>query len=193
VETLEETADDIVAVLAGLQDQGKIRAFGNSLNATEDGSVSINKYGFRSIQVNINIFDQRAIDSGLLNLAGEMDVGVIARTPLSFGFLTNGCSGQDKFDKFDHRSKWSKEQLQRWDEGNNDFAGVFGKYEEQTRAQVALRYCLSLPGVSTVIPGMLKVSEVEENAAASDMGPLEAETMRRIAEIYSENEFYIQP
>jgi aryl-alcohol dehydrogenase-like predicted oxidoreductase len=41
----------------------------------------------------------------------------------------------------------------------------------------ALRFCLSHPAVSSVIPGMRTVRHAEANAALSDLGALPAETM----------------
>jgi aryl-alcohol dehydrogenase-like predicted oxidoreductase len=53
-------------------------------------------------------------------------------------------------------------------------------------AQMALRWILMHPAVTCTIPGARHVAQVEENAAASDMAPLSAETMKAIQEIYSQ-------
>lgn len=59
-----------------------------------------------------------------------------------------------------------------------------------TAAQLALRFCLSVPGVSTVIPGMMNVREVEENVIAGDLPLLNESERRDIEEIYANHEFY---
>jgi aryl-alcohol dehydrogenase-like predicted oxidoreductase len=43
--------------------------------------------------------------------------------------------------------------------------------------EMALRFILSNPDVSTVIPGMRKARNVDANTAASDAGPLPAEML----------------
>ena len=53
-------------------------------------------------------------------------------------------------------------------------------------ATFALRFCLSDPAVSTVIPGAKNPDQARQNAAAGDLGPLDAPTLGRLAEIYWE-------
>ena len=55
----------------------------------------------------------------------------------------------------------------------------------------ALRYCLSYPGISTVIPGMMTAAEVEENVKASELGPLPPKRVKEIERIYDDNEFFV--
>ena len=61
----------------------------------------------------------------------------------------------------------------------------------QTDTQAALRYCLSYPEISTVIPGMLRQAEVDENVAASGMGALDPGARKRIETIYQQHEFFL--
>jgi len=190
INVLEE-GDDIIAALNDLKDEGKIRAYGNSLNVTEDGKPCVEKYGFECIQVNLNMLDQRAVENGLLDLCKNENVGVVARTPLSFGFLTGACSGRDTFGENDHRNRWQHEQIKRWSAAINLFSEVLQKYSNQTPAQIALRFCLSHDGVSTVIPGMLNKKEVEENAGASEFGKLDREDIRIVAEIYRSQDIFL--
>jgi len=62
----------------------------------------------------------------------------------------------------------------------------------QSMAQVALRLCLSYPAISSTIPGMLRASEADENAAASDLGPLAAADLERIVKVYRNNDFFVR-
>jgi aryl-alcohol dehydrogenase-like predicted oxidoreductase len=183
--------DQILAVLHSLQTEGKIRTLGISVRSPDDGLVAVTRFGFQAIQVNFNLVDQRAAVNGLLTLCEKQDVGVIVRTPLCFGFLTGQYSAADPFDPFDHRSRWSPEQVQRWAEAYPLFSSVLIKREMQTQAQFALRFCLSYQSVSTAIPGMLTREHVEENVLASNLGGLSQNELLPIMKIYQENQFFL--
>jgi len=58
--------------------------------------------------------------------------------------------------------------------------------EGATMAQLALRWILMWPEVSTVIPGAKTPEQARANAAAADLPPLPEETMRRVEEVYRE-------
>lgn len=187
---------DVCDTLSVLQKEGKIRARGISLRAPEDGPSAIEKLGFQSIQVNFNMVDQRPIDSGdggdggLLDLCRSRNVGVIGRTPLCFGFLTGKYSASTGFHAQDHRSRWSPEQIDLW-------VGAFrlfresGSFDGQTDTQIALRFCLSYPEISTTIPGMLSEREVEENVDAGFAGALPDADRKQIETIYRKQRFYL--
>ena len=102
-----------------------------------------------------------------------------------------GAFGEDGFDATDHRSRWPAEQRRRWSEAQATFRRCLGDRSEQTPAQVALRFCLSYRGVTTVIPGMLTPAHVDENTRASDLGPLRAEDLRQIEELYASECFFV--
>ena len=184
--------DGILSALHALQHEGKIRAFGISVSSPEDGFVAVTELGFKSIQVNFNLVDQRALKNGLFDLCKKHHVGIIVRTPLCFGFLTGAYSPETKFDANDHRSRWSAEQITRWASAYEVFSSALNVDEEQTHAQIALRFCLSYQGVSTVIPGMLTQKEVEENVVASQLGPLVEMELLGIEKIHENNTFLIR-
>ncbi len=176
--------------LRTLQRQGKIRAFGVSLRTPDDGLTLVRDFGISCVQVNFNLVDQRALVHGLLDLCAKEGIGLIIRTPLCFGFLSGKYSADSAFGEEDHRSQWSREQLALWAGANRSFQNVLGS-ETGTEAQLALRFCLSFPGVSTVIPGMLMPQHVRENAMASHQGPLEISVLQRLAHVYQENRFFL--
>jgi aryl-alcohol dehydrogenase-like predicted oxidoreductase len=181
----------ILEVLEQLQREGKTRALGISLASPGDGSDSITKFGFKAIQVNFNLVDQRALDIGLFNLCAQRDVGVIVRTPLCFGFLTGAYSGDTQYDPNDHRKNWSSDQITRWAEAGELFSAVVGDGAGQTQAQMALRFCLSYDCLSTTIPGMRTVDHVEENLRASHMGSYAPHLLQAMEKVYQENTFFL--
>jgi aryl-alcohol dehydrogenase-like predicted oxidoreductase len=185
-----EKDDRILLLLDSLKKEGKIRAFGISVRSPDDGLIAIKKYGFKVLQVNFNMTDQRAIDNGLFALCEKQGVGIINRTPLCFGFLTGKYSGSEDFHSFDHRAKWAPEQIKQWAGAYKLFSDVPKKNEKQSQAQIALRYCLSYPCISTVIPGMLTRQHVEENILASEFGPVSRERRLMFEAICRNNTFF---
>ena len=131
------------------------------------------------------MLDWRAVDFGLLDEASAHDIGIIARTPLAFGFLTGQFNKQTVFAAADHRSRWSREKLTAWlDAADAIFSALDLPPNHQGRAETALRFCISFDAVATVIPGMLSPVEVLANAAAGEKGPLDPGLMSRIECIY---------
>jgi len=173
-----------------LKKEGKIRSLGISVRSPEEALVAINKFGFEVVQVNFNMVDQRAVDCGVMDLCKKESVGLIVRTPLCFGFLTGHFSADTDFDGHDHRKNWSTQQKECWANAPQLF-NLASEGSKQTEAQKALRYCLSYPEVSTVIPGMLSEKEVEENIEASQMGPLPETEIQRIENVYKEHTFFL--
>ena len=179
---------EAVTALHSLKDQGLIKAIGISVKNPGDGLRAISDLGFQSVQVNFNMIDQRALENGLFELALKNGAGIIARTPLAFGFLSGKIMDLN-FDSQDHRSSWPKEQLQRWADAPNLFSFV-NKGKSRTPVQLALRFCLSFDAVATVIPGMMSCEEVVENAKASEVEPLDENELKEIDQVYKNNTFF---
>lgn len=183
--------DDLLNTLETCKKEGKIRAYGISARTPSDAMRAIDEFGFNIVEVNFNLIDQRALENGLFDRAGKDKLGLIIRTPLTFGYLTGKLRGDEQFQDTDHRANWPKYQLKRWAQAHQLFSFLFeGKM--RTPAQVALRFCLDFEVVSTVIPGMINTREVLENVIASDMSSLTTQEMDLIMRIYKEkeSEFY---
>lgn len=184
--------DHCVAALEQFRREGRIRSYGISARSPDDALLAVRDLGFPCVQVNFNLVDQRANENGLFDLCLRSNVGVIVRTPLCFGFLTGRVPPDTRFERDDHRSRWSLAQRERWAGALGLFAAAGEPGSNQSPAQFALRFCLSFPAVSTAIPGMLSEAQVRENAGASEHGVLsEAERERAIA-VYQRNTFYLE-
>lgn len=181
--------DEIVGVLKSLRQEGKIHASGISARSPEDAKTAIEKFGFEAVQVNFNLIDHRAIDSGLFDLCRQRNVGVIVRTPLAFGYLSGKLTGEEEFQGSDHRAKWPREQLRRWANAHHLFAPL-NEGKLRTMTQLALQFCLSEEAVSTVIPGILTLDEVRENSGAADLPALSKDELIAIRRIYRDHQFY---
>jgi aryl-alcohol dehydrogenase-like predicted oxidoreductase len=181
--------DAIIETLQRLQAAGKIRAYGLSARSPGDARAAVERFGFPVVQVNYNLIDHRAAENGLFALCAERGVGVIARTPLCFGYLSGTMTGDEEFVGRDHRANWPREQLRRWARAPQLFAPL-NAGSSRTLVQLALQFCLADPAVSTVIPGMLTRAEVIEDTTVADLPPLAADEHARIRDIYKADIFY---
>ena len=187
---LLEDGQEIFAFLDRLKGSGKVRVVGISLRSPEEGAEALKRYGFQVVQSNFSMLDQRALQNGLLELCRSSGAGFIARTPLCFGFLTGAYGEQTVFQDGDHRARWSPEQRAQWIQTSGH---LLARLEEgqQTPAQAALRFCLSYPGLSAAIPGILTPAHAEENSSASDLGPLPERDRTRMEQAYAEQESFL--
>ena len=151
-----------------LKDAGLVRAFGISVNRWEPANVlrALDTGLVDSVQVVYNIFDQAPEDT-LFPYCQAHDIAVIARVPFDEGSLTGSVTAQS-----------------RWPDG--DFRNIYFNLENLANTvehvarlkplvpagmdlpELALRFILEHPAVSTTIPGMRKPQHVERNIAGSD-------------------------
>jgi aryl-alcohol dehydrogenase-like predicted oxidoreductase len=181
--------DEIVGTLVALRDAGKIRAFGMSARSPKDALVAVQQHAFGVVQVNFNLIDHRAIDDGLLDECRRRGVGVIARTPLCFGYLSGTLTGDEEFVGRDHRANWPREQLRRWAQSPRLFAPLVDG-RGRSIAQLALQFCIAPDAVSTVIPGMLTVAQVDENISVEALPSLDVADFAEIRRVYASHLFY---
>lgn len=184
-------AEDWRRAFEDLKASGKVRAVGVSINDHQpDSALDLVRTGLvDAVQVIYNIFDQSP-EPFLFPLALEKNIGVLARVPLDEGALTGTITEETKFEPGDFRAHYfrgdrKREVAEHVKTLRRDLEGVPGSL-----AQIALRFCLSDKAVSTVIPGMRRVSTVEQNCAVSDMGPLDLDTLAILKRHAWERNFY---
>lgn len=182
---------EILQTLSDLVREGKIKAFGVSAKTPAEAVAAVRELRIPVVQANFNLADQRALETGLIDLVAETDTGLIARTPLAFGFLSGALGADTRFPEGDHRANWPPEQIAKWASTGRMFAGEIARRENQSLSQIALRFCLSYPGVTTAIPGMLRPNEVEENAKASESGRLAPDDLAGIRDAYGRSSFAV--
>ena len=178
-----------------LKKSGKARHVGISINNHDPNSaLELMRTGLiDSVQVIYNIFDQSP-ETKLFPLALELGVGVLARVPLDEGALTGTIREDSVFPEGDFRNRYfkgdrKKQVVEHVDALKRDLADV-REGGEAPLPEVALRYCLSDTAVSTVIPGMRKVRNVEQNCAVSDMGPLPLDVIATCKRHAWDRDFY---
>lgn len=181
--------------LGELKRQGKIKAFGASVESMDEALWCLNQEGLASLQVIFNIFRQKPIDV-LFQKAKERGVALIARLPLASGLLAGKLTVDTIFAPTDHRA--FNRDGQKFNVGET-FAGLpFEKGVElagalkplvpdgYTMAQFALRWCLDFDAVTAVIPGAKRPEQVRENAAASDLAPLSERLHKQLRRFYDD-------
>jgi aryl-alcohol dehydrogenase-like predicted oxidoreductase len=183
---------DVIGALDDLVKQGKARAWGLSMRAPADALAVLQSVQPASLQVNLNMMDLRAVETGLLAAARERGVGIIARTPLCFGFLSGAIRPDTAFPPGDHRLGWAPAQIATWCDGAERVLAAVPRPSGATATQTALRFCLSYAEVSTVIPGMLSPAEVDENAEASRLGPLPAAAVEAVRALNRTHAFFVR-
>ncbi|MDQ2948592.1 MAG: aldo/keto reductase, partial [Acidobacteriota bacterium] len=182
--------DEWRRALEDLKQSGKARAVGISINDHQpDSALDIVRTGLiDTVQVIYNIFDQTP-GKNLLPLTQELNVGVLARVPFDEGSLTGTIDESTTFDHGDFRSSYFKGDRKRQ---VVDHVNALRKdLDPGTQLpEIALRFCLAHPAVSTVIPGMRRVRNAEMNTAASDKGPLDQTTLNILKKHAWDKNFY---
>jgi aryl-alcohol dehydrogenase-like predicted oxidoreductase len=163
-----------------LKDGGWIKYFGLSINRwePENGIKALHTGLVDVVQVIYNIFDQAPEDE-LFPLCQELNVGVIARVPLDEGSLGGKMTMETRFPNDDWRSGYfGPENLRPTIERVKKLKKVVP--QGMTLPEMALRFILSHPAVSTTIVGMRDAKHVRENIAASDAGTLPASLLNEL-------------
>ena len=185
--------DSTFEALDRLQEDGKVRNYGVSVEKVEEARMALAYPNVKTVQIIFNLFRQKPVQE-FFPLAEERNVGILARVPLASGLLSGKMSADRVFTEDDHRN--FNREGQAFDRGETfsgvDFETGLGAAEElktlvpegHTLSQFALRWILMHPAVSCAIPGGKNPAQVENNVAAADMPPLSEETMQRAQEIY---------
>jgi aryl-alcohol dehydrogenase-like predicted oxidoreductase len=156
-----------------LKQEGLIKGFGISVNRWEPANVlrALDTGLVDAVQVVYNIFDQAPEDE-LFPLCQELDVAVIARVPFDEGSLTGTMTADMTWPAGDWRNLYFTPENLRETLAHVDRLQPLVPAGE-TLPDLALRFILHHPAVSTTIPGMRKLTHVDRNTAASDTPPLD--------------------
>ena len=193
IPTEELRKGEVFEHLRKLKEQGKIRAFGVSVETVEEGLICLEQGGVTSLQVIFNLFRQKPARE-LFDAAQDKGVAIIARVPLASGLLAGKFTTDTTFTDKDHRT-YNRDGA-AFNVGET-FAGLpFGKGVELAEglrpvfssdaamATYALRWILDHSAVSTVIPGASNPDQVLGNDAASKLAHLTVEQHHWISDYY---------
>jgi aryl-alcohol dehydrogenase-like predicted oxidoreductase len=166
--------------VVSLKREGLVRGIGVSVNRWEPWNVlrTLRTGLIDAVQVIYNIFDQ-APEADLFLACRKGNVAIIARVPFDEGSLTGTLTLDSHWPEGDWRNSYFvRENLKASVERADRLRPLVPA--GSTMAELALRFILSNPEVSTVIPGMRKPAHVRSNMLASDAGPLSADLLARL-------------
>ncbi|MGH7569596.1 MAG: aldo/keto reductase [Gemmatimonadales bacterium] len=148
-------------VLEDLKREGLIRFYGVSVHPPEEGLAAVNATMPDTVQIVYNLA-RREVEDAFLPAARAAGVGVIAREPLANGFLAGKYAPDSVWPKGDIRARMPRPYVSQLAALGQRVAEL-GAKSGLTAAQLALKFVLDNPLVSTVIVGMKTVAQVEDN------------------------------
>jgi aryl-alcohol dehydrogenase-like predicted oxidoreductase len=175
-----------------LRQSGKVRAVGVSINDHQpDTALALIETGLvDTVQVIYNIFDQSP-EQSLFPACLKHNIGVIVRVPFDEGALTGRITEHTTFPDGDFRNTYFRgDRKKQIVERANAILSDLSLDDAHYLPEVAMRFCLSDPAVSTVIPGMRSVSSVNANVMASGQGPLPVNVREILKRHQWERNFY---
>ena len=161
----------VMAALAKLKDEGKIRWYGISTN-DQAAIEKLQNFGpVHVLQIGYNLLERSA--DTLLHWAKEQDMGTLIRVPLAKGQLTGKYFGENAQEIPENDLRYERFQRPEVQEGLKKLPELlFLQNEKRSMVQAALRFVLDHPGVSCVIAGAKNREQIEANVMASDLAPL---------------------
>jgi len=187
--------DQTYDALDTLVQEGGIAAYGVSVETVDEALTAIARPNVASVQIILNVFRRKPLER-VLPAAAEAGVGIITRVPLASGLLSGKYDASTQFAASDHRN--FNRNGEAFDVGET-FSGVpydVGVDAAQrvagftpdgaTTAQLALRWIVDQPGVSTVIPGARNADQARANAGAAALAPMDDATSEGLRAIYDE-------
>jgi aryl-alcohol dehydrogenase-like predicted oxidoreductase len=184
---------EVFAVLDDLQQQGKIKHYGVSVEKVEEALKAIEYPNVKTVQIIFNMVRYRPAEL-FFEQAQKRQIGILARVPLASGLLTGKMTARTQFEADDHRA--FNRYGEAFDRGET-FSGV--DYDRGLQAveelkalapqgmsltQMALRWILMFAAVTCAIPGAKRPAQSEQNFSAADLPPLSSEVMASVKAIY---------
>lgn len=183
----------VFEVLDKLQEEGKIRYYGVSVETVEEGLFCLENPNVRALQTIFNIFRQKPIEE-LFATAQRKGVGILARVPLASGLLTGKFTKNTSFESDDHRN--FNKNGEQFNVGET-FAGLeFNKGVELSEkllwisenrgnmTRAALRWILDHEAISTVIPGFKNIAQIEDSLKAIEVPSFNEDELQRLKDFY---------
>jgi aryl-alcohol dehydrogenase-like predicted oxidoreductase len=197
------SSDAVFDALDTLVAEGRIAAYGVSVETADQALTAIARPGVASVQIIFNAFRRKPLDR-VLPAAAAAGVGIIVRVPLASGLLSGRYTMDTVFAADDHRTY--NRHGEAFDVGETfsgvdyaagvraaaEFAAIAaepGAFASEpsapvTTAQAALRWVTQQPGVTTVIPGARDAQQARQNAAAAAVPPLTEAALGQIEDLY---------
>lgn len=167
-------------VLKQLKKEGKILAYGASVDSSEELFEIVNTTDSTVIEVMFNVFHQEPAKA--FKAAKEKGVSLIIKVPLDSGWLSGKYDSKSQFS--DIRSRWTAQDINNRTELLEEIKGILDP--NRSLVHHALQFILAFPEVTSVIPGAKSIPQLEENMSASqEIMPIE--TVRELQKLWQSN------
>ncbi len=176
-EYLDGNKNDHYEILEKLKDEGKIKAYGASLDTYEEMKLFMDSTECEVVEVFFNILHQDVANA--FDLAKEKKVGIIVKIPLDSGWLSGKYNEESIFN--DIRNRWSRKDIKTRAKLLNRLKNILDK--EMSLAQTAISFCLAYDAVSTVIPGNTSISQLKSNLESINK-PIPKELVEKFEKFY---------
>ncbi len=176
-EYFDGSKNDHYEILDKLIEEGKIKAYGASLDTYDDMKLLMDTTNSKVMEVFFNIFHQDTLRG--FEKAQNKEVGIIVKIPLDSGWLTGKYNVQSRFN--DIRSRWSREDIETRANLVNRVKSIIGT--EENLAQRAIAFCLAYDAVSTVIPGNVNIEQLTSNVQSTDIS-FSQNLIEKLEELY---------
>jgi aryl-alcohol dehydrogenase-like predicted oxidoreductase len=186
--------DSALTVLQSLKEEGMIMAIGSSVKGpdVDQSTVDLCRKYIRdsrvdALEVAYSIFRQKT--SEIFKEAKEAGIAIVARSILESGFLTGKYKPGDEFS--DHRSRWSRERLVSIFEDVKELKDLAVKLPFNNITQVAIRFALDNPFITSIIPGARNADQLKKNMEIEYMPELGEDIKEEIKKrFYSSYELF---
>ena len=170
-----------------LQRDGKVLSYGVSSSHIDFIKAFNADGGTATLQIDYSILNRTA-EAEIFPYCLEHDIGVIVRGPLAMGILTGKFTQESRFPEGDFRRNWHEnpDEFQIFLEDLDKVDRLREIAGERSLAQLALKFVLAHPAVTTVIPGAKTVDQLAQNVEAGLLPPLKADQLSVINEVVPE-------
>lgn len=176
-EYLDGNQNDHYEILERLIEEGKIKAYGASLDTYADMQLLMETTHAKVIEAFFNMLHQDT--SRGFALAKTKEMGIIVKIPLDSGWLTGKYNADSRFE--DIRSRWSTKDIATRATLVNKIRSIVGIQE--SLAQIAIAFCLAYDAVSTVIPGSVNIEQLTSNVQSADIS-LSPQLIEKLENLY---------
>lgn len=174
---LDGNKNDHYEILEQLKKEGKIKAYGASLDTYEEAKLFVETTGGKVVEAFYNIFHQDIARA--FELMQKNEVGIIVKIPLDSGWLTGKYNARSEFS--DIRSRWSREDIKTRAQLVGRVKQIIGP--EYNVTQAAIAFCLAHKAVATVIPGNTSLAQLANNIDSATK-PLPAQLVDQLKIFY---------
>ncbi len=163
--------EDTVGAMAALVEAGKVRYLGLSEVSAETLRRAHAVHPVAAVQLEYSLFTRDVVEGEMLATCRELDIAVVAYSPLGRGMLTGAISSREDLTRDDNRLRWPRFSAENIGP-NLELVGVLGELADEigcTAGQAALAWLLAQGDDIIPIPGTKRLRYLEENVGAAEL------------------------